>query len=133
MPWIDDEHYEPDKLTKSGSLHAASVDNAERRSRCNNLPGVGLCFRCSYAFIYRTVRMNEPVIRCENQNGEPRMPPDVVECSKFREVGKLSLAEMALLAKAVGDPEQRKAGFIQKYSLPEATHEMAVESEVDGA
>lgn len=117
MPWIDDESYDDKSLGGKGTLTAITVDRSERLDRYNKLQGTGLCFRCSHAFIMRTKRMNEPVVRCENQTGEPHMPLDIVECNRYREVGKLSLSEMATLAKMVGEPEKRQAGFLGRYSI----------------
>lgn len=129
MPWIDDEQYDDKSLSSKGALTAAHVDLNEKRERCNNLGGLGKCFRCANAFIVTLKRRNDPIIKCEAQRDEPIMPLDVVECNKYREVGKLSLGEMAQLAKLVGEPEKRQAGFLGRYSitdngsLPEGTEQ----------
>jgi hypothetical protein len=44
------------------------------------------------------------------------MPPNIVECNRYQEVGKLSLSQMSQLAKMVGEQEKRQAGFIQVFS-----------------
>ena len=55
----------------------------------------GICGRCSHAHIWRTPRMNEPVVKC-NSLGE-RVPSDVSECSEFKQLGVLSVWELAQL------------------------------------
>jgi hypothetical protein len=116
MPWFDDESDDDKSLSNEGTMVAIQVDRAEKLDRYNKLEGIGKCFSCSYAFIYRTSQKNDPFIKCEVQSGEPSMPPNIVECNRYQEVGKLSLSQMSQLAKMVGEQEKRQAGFIQVFS-----------------
>ena len=55
----------------------------------------GICSRCTHAHIWRTARMNEPVVVCQTMYGEPsRVPTDIRECNKFSQVGQLSIYEL---------------------------------------
>ena len=53
----------------------------------------GICKNCSRAHIWRTGRMNEPVVRCRESG--LRVPTDVVEGNEFKQVGVLSVWELA--------------------------------------
>jgi hypothetical protein len=71
----------------------------------------GICRNCNHAMIYRTPRMNAPVVLCGVMTPERLMPTDVVECTKFNQVGTLSIWELSKLALDIDITPQKTAGF----------------------
>jgi hypothetical protein len=71
----------------------------------------GLCRNCTHAMIYRTPRMNTPIVLCGMTSPERAMPTDIVDCTKFSQVGVLSVWELAKLAIDIDITPNKTAGF----------------------
>ena len=96
----DDEHGRME-------VHAEQVSVGERFK-----PHItGICRNCNHAMIYRTPRMNTPIVLCGMTSPERAMPSDIIECTKFSQVGTLSIWELAKLAIDIDITPQKQAGF----------------------
>jgi hypothetical protein len=73
--------------------------------------GDSLCYRCKHSMIYRRSSSFDYVIRCEALPGTPQMPHDIIECSEYRTVTSLSLADMSEMAYRVDDREEPKGPY----------------------
>ena len=92
--------------------HASMIEAGERRV-LRGQPGIGLCYRCARAHIYRTKRSNDSVILCGELSGNIPMPLDIVECNRFRQEGTLSIWELTQLCLDIDlSKPNRKAGFV---------------------
>jgi len=64
----------------------------------------GLCGRCERAWIIRRDRIREPEVWCTYRDPSVRVPPDIIECSKFKQAGAVSPLELAQMAKLIEKP-----------------------------
>lgn len=86
-----------DEVTAKASKITDQLDTFKRRDG-----EIGLCFSCSEAWIYRTARQNDSTVLCTSQYDKVMtMAHDVVECSAYKEKGKLSLWQLVQSHKVV--------------------------------
>ena len=96
--------------TKVESQAEALDDRAKAIERVNI---TGLCGRCTHAHIWRTARMNEPVVICQSMDAAyDRVPTDIIECNKFSQIGQLSIYELINLCCDIDlTKSTKKVGF----------------------
>lgn len=80
------------------------------RKRFHGITITGICKNCSSSQIYKTQRMNDPIVLCTRNEYALRMPIDLTECNKFTQIGKLDIWDLAKLAKDI-NVDSKKLGF----------------------
>jgi len=68
------------------------------------------CSSCTHSMIIRRCSTNRRIIIC--QMLEREMPEDILDCSKFDEIGKLTIAQLVNLATPVNDRQDREEGYL---------------------
>ncbi len=93
---------------RSVEAQGEMIDSAVQSRVKVTIPGI--CGRCQFAHIWRTARMNEPVVRCGETSA--RVPVDIMECNKFKQVGVLTVWELTQLCLDIDiSKSDKKVGF----------------------
>jgi hypothetical protein len=89
-------------------IAADKIDNVRKRVRTDI---TGICNHCTHSHIYRTPRMNTPVVICDERGSNYQVPIDISECNRFTQQGVLSIWELAKLAIDIDLTTKPQTGF----------------------
>lgn len=106
-------------MTEGPDHYSIGEEISEKASNLNRrfhgpTKGSGLCFRCNNAMIMRRKSEFEPRVYCDEMAtmyGKTEVAADIAECSKFSQAGKLSIWDLAKLAKVIDLDEKPSVGF----------------------
>ena len=68
-----------------------------------------LCGTCRYAHIMRLASKNDYIINCQELGC--RVPMNITECNKYQNESKLSIMELAKIAKVINDKGEQSGFF----------------------
>lgn len=100
---------------ESDNIGHSISDRADDLNRRFHGPrnGGGICYRCNNAMIMRRKGEYEPKVYCDQMAstyGMVQVATDIEECTKFSQVGKLGIWELAKLARIIDSDKKDERG-----------------------
>jgi hypothetical protein len=101
-------------LASALERQAGNLAGKVRKKALQFIDDKNICSTCRYAHIMRRGSQNSVIIFCDNVSGydNGRVPSDLTECNKYRNITELSLEQMADIATLLDQRDLMKDSYL---------------------